>query len=227
MNKWHIFDSATALDAALQANLSAALERDISDRGRASLAVSGGSTPRGMFQQLSQAPLAWAKVDVTLVDERWVDADSSDSNERLVRETLLCNEAKVANFIGLKSAPENAGDGVAEAIGRVAGMSQPFSAVVLGMGGDGHTASWFPLAANLQQLLDPEASSSVAATEPVTAPHQRITLTMPAVLNTRNIIIHITGNEKREVLESAVERGYPIAAVLTQKTTPVSIWWTP
>jgi 6-phosphogluconolactonase len=227
MNEWHMFDSAAELDAALQANLSAALERDISERGRASLAVSGGSTPRGLFQQLSRARLDWAKVDITLVDERWVDADSSDSNERLVRETLLCNEAEAANFIGLKSTPANADDGVAEAIGRVTGMSQPFSAVVLGMGGDGHTASWFPQAANLQELLDPETSSSVAATEPVTAPHQRITLTMPAVLNARNIIIHITGNEKREVLESAAEQGYPIAAVLSQTTTPVSIWWTP
>ncbi|MFT6955748.1 MAG: 6-phosphogluconolactonase [Halieaceae bacterium] len=227
MSEWHIFDSANALDTALQADLTTALKRDIRGRGRASLAVSGGSTPRGLLQQLSHAPLDWAKVDVTLVDERWVDPGSPDSNERLVRETLLCNEAEAANFIGLKSAPANADDGVAEAISRVTRMSQPFSAVVLGMGGDGHTASWFPQAANLQELLDLEASSSVAATEPVTAPHQRITLTMPAVLNTSNLIIHITGNEKREVLESAAERGYPIAAVLSQTTTPVSIWWTP
>ena len=95
------------------------------------------------------------------------------------------------------------------------------------MGGDGHTASWFPQAVNLQELLDPEAQNPVAATEPVTAPHQRITLTMHAVLNARNIIIHITGNEKREVINSAAARGYPIAAVLNQTTTPVSIWWTP
>ena len=122
MNKWHIFDSAAELDAALQANLSAALERDISERGRASLAVSGGSTPRGLFQQLSQTPLDWTKVDITLVDERWVDAESPDSNERLVRETLLCNKAETANFIGLKSAPENADDGVVEAIARVTGI---------------------------------------------------------------------------------------------------------
>ncbi len=227
VSNWRIFESADELDTALQVELTTALQRDVEQHGRASLAVSGGSTPKGLFQRLSEAEMAWAKVDVTLVDERWVNPDHGDSNERLVRETLLQNHAAAANFVGLKSAPADARDGVAEATGRLTGMRQPFSAVVLGMGGDGHTASWFPQASNLADLLDPDTTSLVGATDPVTAPHQRITLTMPAVLNARAIVIHITGQQKRDVLESANEHGYPIAAVLNQSTTPVSIWWTP
>ena len=106
-------------------------------------------------------------------------------------------------------------------------MPRPFSAVVLGMGGDGHTASWFPQAANLQLLLDPAATRRVALTEPVTAPHQRITLTLPAVLDSRQIILHLCGGDKRAILENAIQANYPVAAILQQNTTPATIWWAP
>jgi 6-phosphogluconolactonase len=102
-----------------------------------------------------------------------------------------------------------------------------FSAVVLGMGEDGHTASWFPQTADLAALLDPTNPADVAMTDPVTAPHRRLTLTLAAVLNSREIIIHITGESKRTVLERACANGYPVAAVLEQDTTPTSIWWSP
>ena len=106
-------------------------------------------------------------------------------------------------------------------------MPQPFAVIVLGMGGDGHTASWFPQAANLAALLDPATAAILAATDPVTAPHQRITLTLAAVLRSRNIIIHITGEHKEDVLQRASRDHYPIAAILEQTNTPASIWWAP
>ena len=114
------------------------------------------------------------------------------------------------------------------ALGReIAAIPRPFSAVVLGMGGDGHTASWFPQAANLAALLDPANPAEVAETEPVTAPHRRLTLTLAAVLGSREIILHITGEAKRAVLENALSQGCPVAAVLDQRTTPVTVWWAP
>jgi len=76
-------------------------------------------------------------------------------------------------------------------------------------------------------LLDAGGPEQVAATDPGTAPHQRITLTLPAVLDSRDIIIHITGQEKKTVLDNAQSAGYPIAAILTQHTTPATIWWAP
>ena len=227
MNEWRCFSNIDELDRELAQHIAGQLARDLSEQGRASLAVSGGGTPKSMFQQLSQCQLDWSNVWITLVDERWVDPDDEASNEKMVRENLLQNRAAAAKFISLTTTAGDASDALPDVAQRMTEMPQPFSALVLGMGGDGHTASWFPRASNLQDLLDPDGVPQLAATQPVTAPHQRMTLTLPAVLNSRDIIIHITGSEKKAVLESAVQQHYPIAAILTQNKTPATIWWAP
>lgn len=227
MNELRSFTDAAQLDGALADYISAHLGHDLDRHGRASLAVSGGGTPKHMFQQLSLRELDWSRVWVTLVDERWVAPDSADSNERLVRENLLQNRAAAANFVSLKTAHADAADALEEVERLLDDIPQPFSLVLLGMGGDGHTASWFPQAKNLRDLLDPFCSARLGITNPVTAPHQRITLTLPAVLNSRDIIIHITGKDKHRVLGSARQHHYPVATILTQTTTPVTIWWAP
>jgi 6-phosphogluconolactonase len=224
MSDWHRFGSTAGLDEALAGHLARRLAADIGDYGQASLALSGGSTPAGMFRQLSRCELDWAKVWLTLVDERCVAKDSPDSNERLLRQELLQHRAAAARFIGMAAAGAAGLDALGE---EIAAIPRPFSAVVLGMGGDGHTASWFPQAQNLTALLDPANPADVALTDPVTAAHRRLTLTLAAVLDSREIVLHITGEAKRAVLESACARGYPVAAVLEQNLSPVSIWWAP
>lgn len=227
MSNWHIFPNRELLDRELAQRIAVHLKRDIEQRGTASLALSGGSTPKGMFQQLSRCELDWRKVDIVLVDERWVAPDSAESNERLLRENLLQNSAMFAHLHSLKTVHAHPREGLAELNLRLAKISRPFSVVVLGMGGDGHTASWFPRANNLSQLLDAAGTDELAATDPVTAPQPRVTLTFPAVLNAHSVIIHIAGDDKKAVLEGAVAAGVPIAAVLEQTKTPVSIWWAP
>ncbi len=227
MSERHEFESRAELDVALAGHIAAHLDRAIASSGRASLAVSGGSTPKGMFAALSQADIPWQAVCITLVDERWVAPDDPDANERLVREHLLQNRAGAANFIGLKSRSPDAATGLRESTERFADVPLPLSCVVLGMGADGHTASWFPQAANLGELLDPRGSAPLGWCDPVTAPHQRITLTLPVVLAAEEIILHITGEEKRDVLAGAAAQGLPIAAVTDQDRNPVSIWWAP
>ena len=227
MSEMREFTSREALDSVLAGHIAKLLAADILRRGSASLAVSGGSTPKGLFAQLSNSDLDWSRVWITLVDERWVEPDHDDSNERLVRENLLQNRASMANFIGLKSPGNDAAAGLAATATQLAPLPRPFTCVVLGMGGDGHTASWFPQARNLAELVDPETSSELGATDPVTAPHQRITFTLPAVLGSGEIIIHITGEEKRAVLAKAKDKHYPIAVITEQKCTPACIWWAP
>ncbi len=227
MSDWQTFADRESLDEQLAQTIAAQLRRDIEAAGRASLAVSGGGTPANMFLRLSESDLDWSKVWITLVDERWVAVEDSDSNERLVRANLLRGQAAAAHWVSMKSAADDASAGLAEIEQRMKAMVQPFSVVVLGMGGDGHTASWFPQADNLQTLLDTGGTARLAATDPVTAPHQRITLTLPAVLRSRIIAVHITGEEKRAIIESAEREAYPIAAILQQTKTPVTVWWAP
>src|SRR6218665_1085221 len=97
------YDSRTDLDISLARDIAAALEAAIAERGAASLAVSGGKTPTGMFQQLRQMRLDWDKVWITLVDDRWLPLDHADSNERLVRENLLKYQVEAAHFVSLHS----------------------------------------------------------------------------------------------------------------------------
>ena len=227
MSELREFSNRGELDAALADHVAELLRQDIDQRGSASLAVPGGSTPRGMFAKLAGCELDWSRVWITLVDERWVEPDHDDSNEKLVRENLLQDRAAAANFIGLKSPGDNAAAGLPATAEQLTPLPRPFTCVVLGMGGDGHTASWFPQAKNLAELVDPESADELGATYPVTAPHQRITLTLPAVLNSRAVILHITGDEKRSVLAEASARGYPIAVITEQQTNPASIWWAP
>ncbi|HEY7775393.1 MAG TPA: 6-phosphogluconolactonase [Kineobactrum sp.] len=227
MNEWKIYPTRSELDEALAGHLAAALSADLTTQPRSSIALSGGSTPKDMFRCLSAADLDWPRVDVTLVDERWVDYDHPDSNAELVRSCLLQGPAASAHFLGLKTATPDINAAVPAVSEALAGLQRPFTAVVLGMGGDGHTASWFPQATNLAQLLDLNNSARVAATDPVTAPHLRMTLTLAAVLDSHHIHLHLTGADKRAVLESAVATGYPVASILTQTVTPVTIWWAP
>jgi len=115
------------------------LRDDIARRGRASLVVSGGSTPKPLFSALSQQSLDWSKVAVTLADERWVPLAHPDSNETLVKDNLLINKAAFATFVSLYLegvSPQHAPEQVDKAVEQ---MLSPFSVVVLGMGDDGHT----------------------------------------------------------------------------------------
>ncbi len=227
MSEWREFRSRADLDAALAAQLAAELCADLRVHPRSSIAVSGGSTPRNMFGALAAAELDWERVAITLVDERWVEPDDPDSNEALVRDRLLRERAAAADFVGLKTPGADCDTAVVEVTARLERLPRPFTAVVLGMGSDGHTASWFPQAHNLDLLLDPANPARVAATDPVTAPHPRMTLTLAAVLDSRHIHLHITGAGKRQVLAAAVDRDYPVASVLAQTKTPLTIWWAP
>ena len=214
------FDTYQALDQALAEAVAARLQTAVNEKGRASLVVSGGSTPLGMFALLSQQALAWEQVTITLADERCVPADHPDSNEKLVREKLLVNNAGAARFVSLLL-PDV--EKQLQEIGK-------FDLVILGMGADGHTASLFPKAGNISAGLDLTTDKQCLLIDPVTAPHQRVSLTLKKLLHSEAVIIHITGNEKLAVLGRAKilpepQAALPISAVIKQQQVPVILYW--
>lgn len=229
MYQLHLFDTPTAMNTALATAITANLQNAINLRSKASLAVSGGPTPVELFQILSQAQIAWNQVYITLVDERWVDKHHEDSNERLIHTHLLQNKAKDAHFISLKTIAENPYDGVDEIQTRLQqSLPLPIDALVLGMGDDGHTASLFPHAENLYKGIDIQSDRLVIDMKPLTAPHDRISLTLPVILNSRHLYLQLNGKKQQQVLEQALAgkniNDMPIRAVLHQQKLPLQIY---
>ncbi|KEA62647.1 6-phosphogluconolactonase, eukaryotic type [Marinobacterium lacunae] len=225
------FDQREALEAALCTRIGERLAESLERRGEAALVVSGGRTPAALFERLSRLPLAWSNVTVTLADERWVDEQHQDSNARTVRTHLLQNHAAQARFLPLVNEADTPHEGQAITEHALTQLPRVIDVVVLGMGEDGHTASFFPHAPELAQALDPKPASDCVAVTPPAAPWHRITLTLPRLLASREIIVHLCGESKLPVLQQALAVGpiaqMPIRAVLRQKKTPVAIYWAP
>jgi len=225
------FQDRESLVVELAARIAALLATGVNTNGKASLAVSGGSTPVALFEQLSGMDIPWQDVVITLVDERWVEPTETDSNERLVQNHLLQNKATAATFIGMKNTAATAGAGEAECERRLRKVPLPFDVLILGMGGDGHTASLFPDAGKLTAATEMDSGHSCMGLAPLTAPHERMSLTLPAILNARQIFLHIVGQDKKHVLEKAHADGptkeLPIRFILKQNITPVSVYWAP
>jgi 6-phosphogluconolactonase len=224
------FANREALDRALAHSVAQSLQSAVDARGEALLVVSGGSTPKGVFKLLSEQPIDWSCVQVTLADERWVPATHQDSNERLVRENLLVGQAAGARFVSLTSHVASPAEGLSEVEARINALPT-FDVVLLGMGEDGHTASLFPESEALAHGLDLSLPSSCIAVTPPAAPHQRMSLTLRRLLDTRRLVLHITGDQKRKVYASACAARdpmmLPIAAVIDRVDPALEVFWSP
>ncbi len=207
------------------------LRTAIAKEDRASLIVSGGSTPKPFFQALSNQNLDWDKVTITLADERWVEAGHEDSNELLVRQYLIQNKARAAQLLGFDRAVSDVEKSAYAHEKELSKIPRPFDAVILGMGDDGHTASLFPGSKQLQTGLALKSDRLCIHTTPPNAAHERISLTLPTLLDTKLLVIHITGDKKLTILEKALMGNtvdtMPIRGVLQQNKTPVTIFWAP
>ncbi len=213
------------------------LRQALKERGHALLAVSGGKSPLALFTALREQELDWSRVTLLLADERCVPTDHADSNTALVRSHLRQGRAANARWAGFfdqrpegGSAPSDAElDALAAAANaRLNELKWPIDALVLGMGEDGHTASLFPGAPGLERALQSQAH--VAWVRPRTAPHARLTLTLPTLLQAGTIFLPLAGQRKREVFDRAC-RGHspeaPISLVLHGAPRPVQVWIAP
>lgn len=212
-----VFVSREALANGLADAVARALAAEIAAKGRATLAVSGGTTPALFFAALSKANIAWQHVTITLVDERQVGEESPRSNAALLRKTLLQNQALAARFVPLfQNLPQAA--------------ALDLDVVVLGMGSDGHTASFFPGGDTLVDALDLQTGQSIIALQAPGAGEPRFTFTLRKLLAASSLFLHIEGAEKQKVLEEALAgtdaRQMPIRAVLTS-SHPVNLYWCP
>jgi 6-phosphogluconolactonase len=212
------YPHADALAEAAAAGVAAALSDALDTRGRAGLVATGGRSPGPVYDRLRAAPLDWARVVVTLSDERCVDADAPQSNARLLRERLLQGAAARAHLRALWPTPE-----LAQLQALV-----PFDAVMLGMGEDGHVASLIPGDPGLAEAY---ATSDLTRSVPAglgAPPVARITLTLAALAPSRAIFLLIAGDAKRDVLARA-EAGedLPVGRLLRAAQGQVRVLWAP
>ena len=225
------FTAPTALADALAQAVANDLRTALQARDFASLALSGGNTPKAFMQALARQPLDWSRVVVTLVDERWVPESHARSNARLLRENLLHGPAAAATFLPLYRDTPEPEAGLDELQRDLAtSLPWPLDVAVLGMGEDGHTASFFPGGDRLAQALDPAGSAQVLPMRAPGAGEPRITLTLPPLLQARRLYLHVEGAAKRRVLDQAIsgagEGGqFPIRTVLLHATSPIQTYW--
>lgn len=230
--KRHDYPNREVLAEALAAGVAAVLAGGLATRGSAILAVSGGSTPKLFLQHLSKAEIDWSRVTVCLVDERWVPDTSPRSNAQFLRDNFLQGPAASARLELFYEPGLTAVEAEPELSRRFGALPRPFDAVVLGMGGDGHTASFFPNGDNLARALDPAGDAAVVSMTAPGAGEPRVTLTLPRLADARFLALHIEGMEKQETLEKALEPGpveeFPVRSVLRlSRDEPLQIFWAP
>ncbi|MDY8108650.1 6-phosphogluconolactonase [Fulvimarina sp. 2208YS6-2-32] len=229
---FHAYPTREALAEALSAGVAAVLAGAIATRGSATLAVSGGSTPKLFLEHLARAEIDWAQVEIMLVDERWVPETSDRSNHAMVRRHLMNGPASAAHLLPFYTGHETPDAAIEELELRYCRLTRPFDAVILGMGSDGHTASFFPGADNLDALLRSDGNDAVAAVRAPGANEPRITLTLPLLVDARLLALHIEGEEKRAVYERALSGDdasqMPVRAVLrAPRPQPINVFWAP
>jgi len=209
------------------------LKSSLKAHQQVSLLVSGGSTPGPLYNSLAHASLPWEKIHVGLVDERWVDTHHSASNEKLITDSLLSQQASPA-FTGMKTSAKTATQGVNECEARYRCMPQHIACTLLGMGSDGHTASLFPYANGLQEAFSTENRCAAIYPKPSSVTGEfveRMSLTPNALLQSQRLILLITGKEKWDVYQAAKRSSEPLATpigyFLQQTNTPIHVYWAP
>lgn len=218
------YKKISVLESKLATQISNRLESAIKKNESAHLLVSGGSTPIGMYHLLSLKQLDWSKVTIGLVDERFVPTNHANSNEKMIKENLLINEAADAHFISMSRMNNDEEENLSQASLEYKRFHNAIDICVLGMGGDGHTASLFPTDKNSEQSLENnllEVVSTRAPKEPI----KRISCSKGLILSSDAIYIMITGAEKKKVLQRATANKLPISYFTEATDKSIEIYY--
>ena len=229
--EWWEYDSVDEMADAVAGDVGFIVESAVDARNASLIALPGGDSVQPIFQALAAKKLPWKQLTIIPTDERLVPMDDERSNVRGIAKAFLPNGARVIPIAADIADYKLAGN---SADARLQDLPWPPDLVWLGMGEDGHTASLFA-GSDLQNALDaPKARRAVGLMPdplPQDAPVPRITLTRSAILSARTILITITGDKKRELLEAAIEDGQssklPIGRLLAEVDQPIDIHWAP
>jgi 6-phosphogluconolactonase len=218
-------DRATLMQRAAD-EIAAALNDGAKARGAACAALSGGSTPGPAYERLAAMRLDWPRITLALVDERCAPVSNPASNEGLIRRTLA-----PAIAAGAEVLPMYAGSSSADPA-NAAYQALHVDIALMGMGGDAHTASWFPGGDGLQASLDPNNPRTVVATRAPQAAGaaDRLTLTRAALDRADRVLLLITGDNKRARLEAALTQKIedaPVAALFARPGRQPEVLWAP
>jgi len=226
--KEYKFESKEILFTHLLSGVMAGLSHALAIKSQASMLLSGGTSPGALYEMMSRENFDWSKVWFGLSDERWVDTDHADSNEKLVHDMLLQNNAAKANFIGIKSVGDDVVAGQKTSDQQLRGLPRPFDITLLGMGLDGHTASLFPDSPDVAAAMD---ESNRMLCHPIHRGQKetpRMTMTLAALLQSREIKLLISGAEKWQVYQKARAHKslqQPVSYLLHQTQIPLSVYW--
>jgi len=195
--------------------------------GEHDIALSGGSTPKALYEELATRDIDWSSVNAVLVDERWVPPQHPRSNEAFARAAFAAADGfRLTGLYRNDGSPKDATAALSERF-----QGAPADVVILGMGDDGHTASWFPHADGLDAALKSnDAFCAVTAVKSAATGEEveRVTMTLAAIAQAKLIILMITGEEKRATFERAREDGpvedMPVRAILRARPDLWASW---
>ncbi|MEM1039312.1 MAG: 6-phosphogluconolactonase [Pseudomonadota bacterium] len=231
VSEFHTFDSRAGLANALSNRIAQTLYAGLEENQFASLALSGGSTPKPMLNLLADKIEPFSEmIYFALVDERCVPFADDRANRRMIKEALRLSNHPASEFLALYE------DGLTAATAAQAASEKlmddeelPFDVVTLGMGTDGHTASWFPASSGLELAVDPAADALAVPVTGDTLVEDRVSLTMPALQGAHLIVLHIEGAEKRAIFDIAMQDGpadaMPIRHLLRHPFANVEVYW--
>ncbi|VFT16092.1 6-phosphogluconolactonase [Pseudomonas aeruginosa] len=198
------WSSASEQARGLAASVADHLRSALAEQGQALLVVSGGRSPVAFLEALSEEPLDWSRITVSLADERWVPESHADSNAGLVRRHLLRGEAAKARFIGLYQPAASLEEAAELADHHLHELPLPIDVLVLGMGDDGHTASLFPNSPGLDLAMDPRGTRRCLPMWAPSVPHQRLTLPRAVLAAAKVQLLAIQGQSKLATLNAAL-----------------------
>jgi 6-phosphogluconolactonase len=228
--EWWEYDDAAEMTEAVAGDIQFVIESALDARGAAVIALSGGKTPIPIYDKLAKAKLDWKRVTIVPADERIVPLGDPLSNVTMIGKAFIPKGARVIPVVPQATDDYKAAGRSADAL--MQDLHWPLDLVLLGVGGDGHTASIFPGPDYDEALNGPRERRALGVMPdplPPEAPVARVTLSRQAIISAKAVMIAVTGDGKRKVIEDAIREGagspYPIGRVLADAELPVDIHW--